>query len=47
MDKTHNEQENGQFVNFSDTESNFNNQVRFLFEGAEMLHRAYEIFLNG
>jgi hypothetical protein len=28
MDKTHNEQENGQFVNFSGTESTFNNQVQ-------------------
>ncbi len=28
MDKTHNEQEIGQFVKFSDTESNFNNQVQ-------------------
>ncbi len=28
MDKTQNEQENGQFVNFSETKSTFNNQVR-------------------
>ena len=28
MDKTHNEQENGQFVKFTDTESTFNNQVQ-------------------
>ncbi len=28
MDKTHNEQENGQFVKFSETESTFNNQVQ-------------------
>jgi hypothetical protein len=28
MDKTHNEQENVQFVKFSDTESTFNNQVQ-------------------
>ncbi len=28
MDKTHNEQENGQFVKFSDTESTFNNPVQ-------------------
>ncbi len=28
MDKTHSEQENGQFVKFSDTESTFNNQVQ-------------------
>ncbi len=28
MDKTHNEQENGQHVEFSDTESTFNNQVQ-------------------
>ncbi len=28
MDKTYNEQENGQFVKFSDTESNFNNQIQ-------------------
>jgi 5-methylcytosine-specific restriction protein A len=27
-DKTHNEQENGQFVKFTDTESTFNNQVQ-------------------
>ncbi len=28
MDKTHNKQENGQFVKFTDTESTFNNQVQ-------------------
>jgi hypothetical protein len=28
MDKTHNEQENGPIIKFSDTESIFNNQVR-------------------
>ncbi len=28
MDKTHNEQENGQFVKFSDTESTFNNKFK-------------------
>ncbi len=55
MDKTHNEQENGQFVKISETESTFNNQVQEImisnlsssFAFVERLHKTHmeEIFL--
>ena len=49
MDKTHNEQENGQFVKFSETESTFNNQVQEImssnlsssFAFVERLHKTH------